>query len=836
MARARDARRRERAMKVRRRDAANESRARTGTGRETGEGWVTDARDRVRGDARTESDDDEEDEESDASEGEAPGGGGKKRVEDMSIDEFLNQSDFEDEDEEEEEEEDDEAAAESESESESEDAGTDEDEEESSDEDEEDDDLKGVTRENGKMREDVKSHKKSLEKLKETDPEFYEFLQEEDQDLLEFDEDEDEDDEDDEDEDEDSGDERAERKKKKLRTLTTEIVKKLCANAEGGKSLGGAKALFQAYRAACHFGDDENDGDESSVRLASSSAFHELVQFTLMNGDGILRALLGVQDDEIDDGNRSFKPHTNARWKKVQPLAKSFVGNTLHLLGNLTDAEMTGMVLRQLKASTPFMATFERLIKRVTRTALHCFGSGEPSVRVQAILLLRALAVGLPPPALERVAKGVYRTFASNAKFVNAESVEHIAFMSTCVVEIFGLDQQQSYPLAFTYIRQLASLLRGALTAKSKEAFRNVYCWQYVNCLECWERVLSAHARSEDAPLRPLVYPLAQVALGAARLLPSARYAPLRLRLVALLNRLAASTGRFIPIAPLLMELLTFSELTKPPVSSKAHPPDFTIVLRLAKQDLRLPGVQDIIVESSMEALAEHLHQNAYSPAFPELAHIPTRELKKFCKSVTVTRFKKSARAVIDAAERTSDWVIRKRDNVDFAPKDLAKVQNFLSAEKAEGKAPVSRLAKTLHEKAAQRIAAQQATEVKLTRGQKASTGASDSDEDNQDEDEPADEPMDGNDDEEDGSEEFGGSDSDSDDVMIDGDEAYAEFKKRKSKTSDHDDLQGDEDKVEDLQLSSDDDEDDDDAPPRKSSKSASKSASKKSASKKRRY
>jgi hypothetical protein len=327
------------------------------------------------------------------------------------------------------------------------------------------------------------------------------------------------------------------------------------------------------------------------------------------------------------------------------------------------------------------------------------------------------------------------------------------------------------------------------------------------------------------------VYPLAQVALGAARLLPSARYAPLRLRLVALLNRLAASTGRFIPIAPLLMELLTFSELTKPPVSSKTHPPDFTIVLRLAKQDLRLPGVQDIIVESSMEALAEHLHQNAYSPAFPELAHIPTRELKKFCKSVTVTRFKKSARAVIDAAERTSDWVIRKRDGVDFAPKDLAKVQNFLSAEKAEGKAPVSRLAKTLHEKAAQRIAAQQATEVKLTRGQKASTGASDSDEDDEDEgeDESADEPMDGNDDDEDGSEDFGDGDSDSDDVMIDGDEAYADSKKRKSKTSDHDDLQGDEDKVVDLQLSSDDDEDaDDDAPPRKSSK--------KSASKKRRY
>ena len=251
--------------------------------------------------------------------------------------------------------------------------------------------------------------------------------------------------------------------------MTTEIVKKLCENAEGGESLAGAKALFQAYRSACHYGDDENDGDEASVRLASSSAFHELVQYTLTNADGILRGLLGVESRDDED---AFKPHANARWKKVQPLAKSYIGNTLHLLGNLTDAEMTAMVIRQLKTVTPFMATFERLTKRVTRSALHCFGSGEPSVRVQAILLLRAMAVGLPPPSLERVAKGVYRTFASNAKFLNAESVEHIVFMSTCVVEIFGLDQQQSYPLAFTYIRQLASLLRGALTAKSKEAFR----------------------------------------------------------------------------------------------------------------------------------------------------------------------------------------------------------------------------------------------------------------------------------------------------------------------------------------------------------------------------
>jgi len=748
---------------------------------------------------------------------------GKKRIEDMSIDEFLNQSDFDDDDEEEEEEEESEDEDDEEVSDEDEDDDDEEEVSDGDDDDDDDDDLKAIKSANAKMGSEIRRHKEALGKLKETDPEFYEFLQEEDSELLDFDE---EDDNEDEDEDDlsDDEDDAAKRKKMKKRTLTTEIVKKLCENAEGGESLAGAKALFQAYRSACHYGDDENDGDEASVRLASSSAFHELVQYTLTNADVILRGLLGVESRDEETNDAAFKPHANARWKKVQPLAKSYIGNTLHLLGNLTDPEMTAMVISQLKIVTPFMATFERLTKRVTRSALHCFGSGEPSVRVQAILLLRAMAVGLPPPALERVAKGVYRTFASNAKFLNAESVEHIVFMSTCVVEIFGLDQQQSYPLAFTYIRQLASLLRGALTAKSKEAFRNVYCWQYVNCLECWERVLSMHAKDEDAPLRPLVYPLAQVALGAARLLPSARYAPLRLRLVALLNRLSVSTGRFIPVAPLLMELLTFSELTKPPVSSKSHPPDFTIVLRLAKQDLRVPGVQDVIVESSMEALAEHLHQNAYSPAFPELAHIPTRELKKFSKTVSVTRFKKAARAVIDAAERTSDWIIRKRDNVDFAPKDLDKVANFLAVERAEGKAPMSRLAKQLHEKAEQRVAAQQAVDVKLTRGQKASTGASDSEDEEDDDDKGEDEDEDddvGGDEDEDEDDVGARSDDESDsDIVIDGDEAYAEHKKRKSRADDHDTLEGDDDVVEDLQLSSDDeDEEEDRLRRRKSSK-----------------
>ena len=225
--------------------------------------------------------------------------------------------------------------------------------------------------------------------------------------------------------------------------------------------------------------------------------------------------------------------------------------------------------------------------------------------------------------------------------------------MTTCVCEIYGLDQNQSYSLAFTYVRQLASLLRGALTNKSKEAFRAVYCWQYVNCLECWVRVLQTHAKQEGDPLRPLIYPVAQVALGAARLLPSARYAPLRLRLVRALNALSESTGHFVPVAPLLLELLGFSELNKAPMATKNRPPDFSLVLRVAKQELRSPAVQEVIVEGALQLLAAHLNQWAYSPAFPELAHVPSRDLRRFCKATQVTRFRKAARAAVTPRSAT---------------------------------------------------------------------------------------------------------------------------------------------------------------------------------------
>ena len=107
-------------------------------------------------------------------------------------------------------------------------------------------------------------------------------------------------------------------------------------------------------------------------------------------------------------------------------------------------------------------------------------------------------------------------------------------------------------------------------------------------------KVISAH--SGKGELQPLVYPLAQILLGAARLVPTPRYFPLRLRLVRALNRLAQSTGVYIPVAPVLLEMLHWSELKRKPVGGGGTAPDLLLLLRLSKVQLKGAPLQEEVV------------------------------------------------------------------------------------------------------------------------------------------------------------------------------------------------------------------------------------------------
>lgn len=495
--------------------------------------------------------------------------------------------------------------------------------------------------------------------------------------------------------------------------LTEQEVSIRLHRAQGGKSLKAARELFKAYRAACKGTGEDADkasgGAGGPETIASGEACHQLLQGTLSSADAIFRGLL-------ESGRvRADKPPK--RWHKVEPLARSYFGNSITLLHELADSSAQAFVLRCIAASADVLATCSRISKKFVRKAVQIWSEGEPTARVQAILLLRRLALYLPSDGLDEVLRRAYKAFAAHAKRVNRHNMEHIAFMTACLTELHALDFEASYAHAFTGIRGLAQLLRNALVTKSQESLQAVYSWQFLCCCEVWERIISKNGGTdESSPLRHMIYPLSQVIFGALRLLPSSRYAPLRLKLLRMLQRLGSNTNCYLPVAAPAADMLAFNELGQKPMTSRSSTEaDMVTALKVPKVELRASYFQEYVVHRVLSILADHLEQWAYHPAFPELCHIPLKRLRRFVKTTPNPGFRRKAQSLVAAAERTNEWVARRRDDAEFAPRDMKAVEAFLADERAKAAAPLHKQAASIREHVRQQELAMTASDITVS-------------------------------------------------------------------------------------------------------------------------
>lgn len=71
-----------------------------------------------------------------------------------------------------------------------------------------------------------------------------------------------------------------------------------------------------------------------------------------------------------------------------------------------------------------------------------------------------------------------------------------------------------------------------------------------------WVRFLSANIRDYD--LQSLFFMTIQLINGLAHMFPGPRYFPLRLKCVEWLNCLASSSGNFVPLASLVLDILEY--------------------------------------------------------------------------------------------------------------------------------------------------------------------------------------------------------------------------------------------------------------------------------------
>ncbi|KAK9912305.1 hypothetical protein M0R45_036174 [Rubus argutus] len=205
----------------------------------------------------------------------------------------------------------------------------------------------------------------------------------------------------------------------------------------------------------------------------------------------------------------------------------------------------------------------------------------------------------------------------------------------------------------------------------------------------------------QDYDLQPLLFMIIQIINGVAVLFAGPRYLPLRIKCIQWLNHLSSSSGIFIPVASLVLDILEYKiskDGTKP---GKAFNQSTSV--KLPKHWLKSRNFQEQCVLSAIELLSVHFAQWSHQISFPDLAIIPLICLKKFHEITTIESSKRVVKRFIDQVEQNIEFVRKRRDEAAFSPTDQQSAESFLQLEKQNGCTPFTQFYKSIIDKAASR-------------------------------------------------------------------------------------------------------------------------------------
>lgn len=549
---------------------------------------------------------------------------------------------------------------------------------------------------------DYDTHKDQLESLKQKDPEFYKYLKENDSELLEFG---------------DQGDlsevdalseseapeedEPAKKKSKKSKkaeaeeeeteedTLTIAMVKKWQNLMEEQNSIRALRQVVLAFRAAAYVNDP--DAPEQKYAISDKNVYHQVLVTALTTVPKVLAHHLPVKESASGKIRVSLD---SKKFKTLTPLIKSHTASVHQLLINLTDATTLKMTLASIEPMLPYLLQFRKVLKTLVKIVVGIWAdvATADATRITGFLLLRRLMVLGDAGIKETVLKATYEGVVKGSRNTTVHTLAGVNLMKNSAAEIWGIDQNVAYTAGFSFIRQLAMHLRKSITNTTKESYKTIYNWQYVHSLDFWSRVLSQHCDGlveaqvgKESALRPLIYPVVQITLGAMRLIPTATYFPLRFQLTRALLRISRATGTYIPLSSSLLEVLTSAEMRKHPKSSTLRPMDFNTSIRAPKSYLRSRTYQDGVGEQVAELLSEFFVLWSKHIAFPELSVPVVVSLKRWLKQVSArsggnknAKINQMILLLVQKVEANARWIEERRANVSYAPRHRSDVESFL--------------------------------------------------------------------------------------------------------------------------------------------------------------
>lgn len=535
----------------------------------------------------------------------------------------------------------------------------------------------------------------SMAKLAEKDPEFYKYLEENDKDLLDFAGTNPLDGIDSQDEGEDAErnsnieekSEQMELEKEKIE-LSLKLVRKWKKQLHDSPSLKLLRNIISAFKVAVNLNKEENIEDYKYA-VTDEKAFHELMFMVLKD---VPQAIQKMAPYKIVKGTRTLPNGGNV--SRVSSIVKSHAGSLLILLNDITNTETAALVLHSVNELMPYLLSYRRILKELIKSIVGVWSTTrELETQIASFAFLINTTKEFKKSMLETTLKTTYSTFIKSCRKTNMRSMPLINFQKNSAAELFGIDEVLGYQVGFEYIRQLAIHLRNTMNATTKksskinsaEAYKIVYNWQFCHSLDFWSRVLSFACQPEkengsESPLRQLIYPLVQVTLGVIRLIPTPQFFPLRFYLIKSLIRLSQNSGVFIPIYPLLSEILTSTAFTKAPKKSPNLAAfDFEHNIKCTQAYLNTKIYQEGLSEQFVDLLGDYFALYCKNIAFPELVTPVIISLRRYIKTSTNVKLNKRLSTVVEKLNQNSTFIQEKRSDVEFGPTNKSEVSRFLN-------------------------------------------------------------------------------------------------------------------------------------------------------------
>jgi len=246
------------------------------------------------------------------------------------------------------------------------------------------------------------------------------------------------------------------------------------------------------------------------------------------------------------------------------------------------------------------------------------------------------------------------------------------------------LDQMVAYQHSFIFVRQLAINLRTAMTIKKKESYKTVYNWQFLNSILLWTQLLCSHNTVDE--LKPLISPLVNVIIGTIRLIPSAKYFPMRFHLIKALIKLSDETNAFIPILPFVTQVFdNFDKQLKKNKSNDEKELNFDLLIKVSNISANDFQFRDSTINKVYDLILYYLSTQSHRIAFPELVHISVIKIRKFIKRSHVVQHNQLLKQLLDKIEDNSKLICEKRKNVEFSISDSLSINSWESQMKCDG-------------------------------------------------------------------------------------------------------------------------------------------------------